>query len=93
MVCCSLNIIQTKTRRHFLMDFSLFVPQVAALNQSLVRTVVTTEDDVAEMDTFPALEGEDASKMQVMQHCQMSFLFLQHFLTSDPHCNATLPNE
>ena len=43
----------------------VFLTQVAALNQSLVRTVVTTDDDVAEMDTFPAVEGEDASKMLV----------------------------
>jgi LPS O-antigen subunit length determinant protein (WzzB/FepE family) len=39
--------------------------KVAALNQSLVRTVVTTDDDVAEMDTFPTMEGDDATKMQV----------------------------
>jgi len=45
-------------------DIEALKDRVAALNQSLVRTVVTTDDDVAEMDTFPALEGEDASKMQ-----------------------------
>ena len=76
MVCSSLSIIQTKIRRHVTINFILFLPQVAALNQSLVRTVVTTDDDAAEMDTFPALEGEDASKMQVMQHCQMSNCYI-----------------
>jgi hypothetical protein len=40
---------------------------VAALNQSLVRTVIATEDDSAEIDTFPSMDGDDDAKIQVLQ--------------------------
>lgn len=43
--------------------------KVAALNQSLVRTVVTTADDVVEMDDFTAVEGDDSAKIQVRKSC------------------------
>lgn len=42
----------------------LLKDRVAALNQSLVRTVLATDDDQAELDSFPLMEGADSTKME-----------------------------